>query len=305
MLQIPPDFSERIRTLHGTQGAEWLDKLPVLVERYQRRWKLLLEGPFNGPSYNYVLRARRADGSPVVLKLGVPTRDLLNEIEALRLYDGRGCCRLLEAEPQDGALLLEQLVPGTMLVSLDDEHATRVAAQVMQQLWRPLPEAHPFPTTEQWASGILRLKATFDGGCGPFPCHLVDAAENLFVDLLASSHDPVLLHGDLHHYNILAAQEGCWLAIDPQGVVGEPLYETGALLRNPLPQVATWPELRAILDRRTRILAESLSADRSRIVGWGLAQAVLSSWWNYEGESYFDEATLRIAAALNDLHYER
>ena len=35
------------------------------------------------------------------------------------------------------------------------------------------------------------------------PVTLVEEAEGLFADLLASEEEPVLLHGDLHHHNVL------------------------------------------------------------------------------------------------------
>lgn len=284
--------------LHGAGGKVWLEQLPALLDRLCRRWSLQIEEPLRDLSYNFVARARRDDGSAVILKVGVPNDELLGEIGALRHYDGRGCVLLLEAAPELGAMLLERLEPGTMLVNIDDDRATHIAAEVMQTLWRPLPKSHSFVTIAQWAKGLERLRATFDGGSGPFAPRLVDVAERLFADLLASSAEPVLLHGDLHHYNILAAERAPWLVIDPKGVSGEPLYETGALLRNPMPQVAGWPDLRSRLARRVHILAEHLGADHERIVAWGLAQAVLSSWWNYEDEGKHGEEALVVAEAL-------
>lgn len=288
--------------LHGSDGKVWLEQLPALLDSLCRRWSLVIEQPLRDLSYNFVAQARRHDGTPVMLKVGVPNDELLSEIAALRHYEGRGCVSLLEADPRVGALLLERLEPGTMLVELDDDRATRIAVELMQTLWRPLPEAHSFVTTEKWARGIARLRATFNDGSGPFPPRLVDASERLFPDLLASAQEPVLLHGDLHHYNILAAQRQPWLVIDPKGVSGEPLYETGALLRNPMPQVGAWPNLRRRLARRVDILAEHLQADRARIVAWGLAQAVLSSWWNYEDEGKHGEEALVVAEALLAMH---
>lgn len=292
-----------MRALYGERGEVWLAQLPELLDRTCRRWSLTLESPYPALSYNYVIRARGAEGQPLVLKVGVPNEELLTEMEALRLYGGQGCAGLLAAAPEDGTTLLERLEPGAMLVTLeDDEKATRIAAQVMQALWRPLPADHPFPTTARWARGLQRLRDTFDGGCGPFPRRLVEAAERLFADLLASAAPSVLLHGDLHHYNILSAQRAPWLAIDPKGLSGEPLYETGALLRNPLPQVAGWPELQKTLARRVSILAELLQADGRRILAWGLAQALLSSWWSYEDEGTVGEGSLRAAQALLALY---
>ena len=288
--------------LYGGEGRTWLERLPALLEMCCRRWSLTLNTPFEGLSYNYVVKAWNADGFPVVLKVGVPNHELLTEIDALRLYDGRGCARLLAADHELGAMVLERLRPGAMLVTLPDEQATRIAAEVMEQLWHKLPAQHSFPTVATWSKGMERLRSTFGGGTGPFPRRLVEAAERLFAELLSSAQEPVLLHGDLHHYNILSAERHPWLAIDPKGVSGEPLYETGALLRNPMPQVAVWPDLRKSLARRVDILAEYLQADRTRVVGWAIAQAVLSSWWSYEDEGKVGEEALIVAWALLKIH---
>ena len=231
----------------------------------------------------------------------VPHRELRTEIEALRLYGGRGITHLLAADPDGGALLVERLRPGAPLSQLalqDDEQATRIAAGVMRQLGRPAPAEHHFPTVADWARGLTRLRQEFGGGTGPFPQRLVEAAEALFAELLASMDSPVLLHGDLHHMNILSAGRQPWLALDPKGVVGEPAYETGSLLRNPIPHIFQRPDLRQISARRVDQLAAELNLDRQRILGWGMAQAVLSAWWSYEDHGHGWEPCLILAEIL-------
>jgi streptomycin 6-kinase len=154
---VPGDLARTICEVHGKTGAAWLNGFPALLDACAQRWSLTVGAPFAGLSYNYVAPAVRADGTPVVLKLGVPHRELVCEIEALRLYDGRGIARLLDADAEGGALLLERLEPGTMLSHLaetDDQQATRLAARVMRQLWRPAPSGpHPFPSVADWAGG--------------------------------------------------------------------------------------------------------------------------------------------------------
>lgn len=295
-MSLPASFVRTIHEVFPDRGLAWLDDLPRLVARYEQCWSLTAGPPFGNLSYNYVAPARRADGSEAVLKLGVPNRELSSEIAALRHYDGRGSARLLEADADQGALLIERLTPGTSLATVaDDEQATAVAAQVMRQLWRPLPADHPFPTAAQWAAGLGRLRARFDGGTGPLPADLVARAEGLFRDLLASAASPVLLHGDLHHDNILSARREPWLALDPKGLAGEPAYEPGALMRNPSPQPA------AVLARRADILSEALGIDRRRILEWAFAQAVLSAWWSVEDHGHGWEGAIRVAETLSSL----
>ena len=298
MSSIPQNFIETTQDLYGVDGTEWLSKLPMLIADYAERWSLTVAPPFENLSYNYVAPARRSDNIPVVLKTGFPNPELSCEIDALRLYDGHGMVRLLETDPEQGVMLLERLEPGMMIADLDnDTTATQIAAQVMRQLWCPVPDEHSFPTVAQWAQGLRRLRAEFDGGCGPFPQVLVEAAESLFNDLLSSMDQTVLLHGDLHHYNILSASRQPWLAIDPKGVIGEPAYETGAWLRNPLP-LMTWPRPERVLARRIDQFADELGLDRERIRGWGLAQAVLSAWWYWEDHGSVAEDTLACAQIL-------
>ena len=86
-----------------------------------------------------------------------------------------------------------------------------------------------------------------------------------------------MLHGDLHHFNILRSDAHGWLAIDAKGVVGEPAYETGALLRNPMPAVLDLPDPARVLRRRADALCEALDLDVARVYGWAYAQAVLSA----------------------------
>lgn len=299
MRGLPRGFRRTIVELHGAVGLDWLRQLPATIAACEQRWSLTVMPPFADLSYNYVAPAIRADGTEVVLKVGVPNPELTTEIEALRLYNGRGSVRLLDADPEEGILLLERLQPGTTLSSLaDDGAATSISAGVMRQLWRPVSADHPFPTVAKWAAGLRRLRDHFDGGAGPFPVNLVETAESLFGELLISMEEPVLLHGDLHHENILSAERQPWLALDPKGVVGEPAYEVGALLRNPLPRLLTEPQPARVLARRVDQLAEELGFDRERIAGWGLAQAVLSAWWSFEDHGHGWEPAIACAEIL-------
>ncbi len=301
MMKLPPHFTKTV-TNTFTGGAAWLGRLPDLLAECERRWNLTVRpSPFT-LSYNYVAPATLADGTEIVLKVGVPNRELRTEIEALWLYNGRSAVRLLDADPDKGILLLERLYPGEMLTTItDDDEATRLAAQAMQALWRPLPADHNFPSVADWAGGMAELREEFGGGTGPFDRKVVETAESLFTALLASSGQPVLLHGDLHHYNILSSGDG-WRVIDPKGVAGEPAYEVGALLRNPFTIFAE-PELKRITARRLDILAETLALDRERLRQWSLAQAVLSAWWSYEdgGDPADWEPTMWLAGVLAEL----
>jgi streptomycin 6-kinase len=263
-----------------TMGAEWIGRLPTLIAAIEERWALQIGSPYANQSYHYVAPALRADGSAAVLKLGKPNVEFKRQMEALRLYDGHGAVRPLEADSEIGAMLLERLEPGSMLSSLCetgcDEQATSVAAKIMRELWRPAPPDCDFPAVADWAQGLATLRRYYDGKTGPIPERLVVKAESLFANLLASSTAHLLLHGDLHHFNILSAQREPWLVIDPKGLVGDPGYEIGAFLRNPVLRT------RESLSRTIAQLSEELGLDRRRLLDWAFAEGVLSASWHVE-----------------------
>ena len=272
----------------------WLDALPALLDEYATRWKLTLGPPFE-LSYNYVAPAIRADGSRCVLKAGVPDRERRTEIAALAHYDGNGAIRLLEADADRGVALLERAEPGDMLLTLDDDdERTIIAADTMRTLFRPPPPGVDFPTIASWSLIFGRLRARFDGGTGPFPAPLFERAEAIATD--AGDGEQVLLHGDLHHGNILRATRLPWLAIDPKGVAGDPACEAGSLLLNP------WTEPLAdivrLIPRRLDILAEYLAIDRERLAAWSLHKAVLSACWTVEDGEGPPGGALAVAEAL-------
>ena len=55
----------------GDDGARWLADLPAIVREVARDWDLAVGAPYE-LSYHYVTAVTCADGTPAVLKLGVP-----------------------------------------------------------------------------------------------------------------------------------------------------------------------------------------------------------------------------------------
>jgi len=302
MFVIPDNFRRDMIVMHGEEAIAWLERLPAILANCQRRWSLTIGPPF-ALTFNYVAPAVRADGTQVVLKVCSLTDEFPQQPEALRLVDGYGMVRLLECDPAEEIMLLERLMPGTFLRNVeDDQVSTSIAASIMRKIWRPVPEKHPFKTVQDWGKGFDRLRQYYGGGTGPFPKALLEEAETLYRELSASMVEPVLLHGDLHHENILAAEREPWLAIDPKGLVGEPAYEVGAWLRNPMPQLLDMPQPGRILARRIDQLAEELGFDRARLRDWGLAQAMLSAWWSMEDSGELSIFSITCAELLAAIH---
>ena len=112
LLSLSSDFVRRIVKVHGPEGKTWIKNLPALRAQCFERWSLTNAEPLSGLSYYYLEKAKTEDGSAVILKLGLPNPELSTEILALRYYGGKGAVRLMQADPQLGALLLEQVQSG-------------------------------------------------------------------------------------------------------------------------------------------------------------------------------------------------
>lgn len=280
-MNLPSEFVANIEGVFGKAGRRFLANLPALIEEASHKWGLTNVRPSPELSYNFVAFARRGD-EQVVLKMGVPNRELKSEMAALRLFNGEGACRLIDHDVRKYWMLLERLQPGVMLVTLeDDEQATRIAAEVMQRIWRPAPVEDAFIRLSDWFDGLKKLRPHFKGRTGPFDEKLVERVESSVKDFFAENHKPVLMHGDFHHYNILSSERG-WLVIDPKGVIGPACYEVGPLLINPWGDLLNGNHYRQLTKRRIDILHEQLGFERERIREWGLAHAVLSAWWSIE-----------------------
>lgn len=300
---IADGLRETVERVHGESGRQWLLTLPALLSESCARWSLELHQPFENLSYNLVIPGQMSDGTEIVLKLGVPCPELLTEAAALSLFDGAGAVRLLEHDAPRGLLLLERVTPGTPLFKLqENREATRTAATLMRRLWRHRspPVEHSFPSLPVWFRSLARLRDRFDGGSGPFPVELISKAEDTFADLNATSDNNVLLHGDLHHANILFSEKRGWLAIDPKGIVGDPGYEVGPFMLNQLPSNSSESAIREILNERLSIFSNELYIRRERLARWAFCHAVLSAVWDFEEDAECGD-TIRLARMLERL----
>ncbi|HET6387561.1 MAG TPA: aminoglycoside phosphotransferase family protein [Armatimonadota bacterium] len=291
------EFQRTIIEVAGEDGRRWLAELPSILAACAARWSLRICLPCFDLSYNYVVPVVRDNGEEAVLKLGLPGPERDCEREALRLFDGRGMVRLIESDPSAGAMLLERLRPGDPLPP-GDAAAISITAGLMRQYWRPPPEGYVFPSLADWAEGLRTMRDRFGGGTGPLPIDLVERAEGLFQDLLASTDAPVLLHGDLHYGNILTAERAPWIAIDPKGVVGDSAYDTATLLCSLVNENNESPSSRRMFARDLDRLTEELELDRERILGWAIAQSVLSAWWMIEDHGRDWEPAIACAGFL-------
>jgi streptomycin 6-kinase len=264
-LKGPARLAANCRT--NPERTDWLGRLPDTLRILERRWSLTIGEPFDGEdvSCSWVSPVGLADGTSAVLKLGIPHMEGEHELQGLRFWNGDPTVRLLSADEELGAMLLERCHPGTPLRALPETAQDLVIAGLLRRLWRVPAAPHPFrplaALMKHWTEETLA-----DTERWPDP-GLVRAGLRLFRELPRTAPVEVLLTTDLHAGNVLQAEREPWLVIDPKPFAGDPAYDATQHLFN------CDARLRSDPDRTIGRMAELLSVDRVRVRLWTFARA--------------------------------
>ena len=205
---------------------------------------------------------------PCVLKIAGPEHNAIDEALALEAWNGNGAVRLLEADREHGALLLERLDPDRTLRTTELATAAEIAGRLIRELAVPAPAGLPLLTDiASQKPGILRRR---QGALGePVPGRWIDIACGLACDL-ATDPGSQLVHGDLHYDNILAGSRRPWLAIDPKPVIGNPERSVAELMWDRIDDATQPHDVHALFAALTR--TGMLHPERAR--AWTIVQAV-------------------------------
>jgi streptomycin 6-kinase len=304
---LPEDLKRRFMWGGTDVGLPWLERAPDIVREWCDRWNITLEPAVPALTFNLVLFGTSPEHGQVVLKLSPPHEEVRAEVEATRAANGPGLVRLIASDPDVSIMLMERVTPGTQLRmmtdagAIGDEEATRIAASEMKKMWVAPPEGHHLFPLDRWFTALFTYHDTHVNGDGPIPHHLVELAVEQAREVLATQREIVVLHGDVHHENILADDVYGWTLIDYKGLVGERGYDIGTWIRNPR-GLEQWPDLEGVIERRLDIFTEELGINRERLWQWSMVHAVLSSCWTLEepgAEWTGDCSVAEILASMN------
>ncbi|GAA4154194.1 aminoglycoside phosphotransferase family protein [Leifsonia shinshuensis] len=249
----------------------------ALLAPWRARWALSPDGAaFATPSS--VLQPVTLDGRAAFLKLATGAEEAAGG-RVLRWWAGRGAAPVLAADGD--ALVLARATGDRSLSALaasgpdGDDEATRILCRAALRLQRvddrPRPEGL-FDLT-RWFAELFEHAAeqpySHDG--------MFRRAEEEARALLAAPAGDVVLHGDVHHGNVLDFGTDGWLAIDPKHVHGDPAFDFANILCNPDPEVALAP---GRFERTVAVIAEETGVDERRMLRWALAWAGLSAAWS-------------------------
>lgn len=239
-----------------------------------RRWRLHPDGDAETTSYSTLIPVRTEDGAPAMLKLAHVDEEARGA-ELLVALDGHGVARVLR---HDGAAILLERATGTrdliaMVRAGDDDGATRILCGVADRLHAETARVLELPDPPELVDLETWFRQLFAHADELGPLHRAGAA--VARRLLDEARDPVVLHGDLHHGNVLDFGERGWLAIDPKGLIGDAEFDVCNVLCNPHERALAPGRLA----RQFAVVVDATGFGDRRLRDWLVAWCALSSTW--------------------------
>ena len=278
----------------GDDWAAWVDRLPALARDLLDEWVLTIDGALMNGFCSLVVPVLTADGERAVLKLHTDADADESDFEhlALQHWHGNGAVLLLRADPRRRAMLLERLHPRD-LTTIGDLEACEVVAGLYGRIHVPaVPQLRTITSyVERWTADLEALPPD-----APIPRRMREQCVSLARDLVA---DPAsvgrIIHGDLHHHNVLAADREPWLVIDPKPMSGDPHYEVAPMLWNRWDDIVAG-DVRTNLRRRFHTIVDTAGLDEDRARDWVVVRMVHNmSWAVIDGDPDEDYLTMCVA----------
>jgi streptomycin 6-kinase len=278
-LDVPDLVIQRAST-NGAAGRRWLDGLPEVVAELSDRWGLELGAAFAGGTAGYVVAATDPSRRECVLKVAMPLdmndRDAFGRsVRAHQLADGQGCAELLAHDTSVPAMLLERLGPNLAELGMTVPQILEAVTSTLRSFWRPVP-AEGLRAGDDQARWLAHYIADTWIELGR-PCEraVIDQAVSL-CDRRAAAFDPsraVLVHGDAHGWNTLAAGADNYKFVDVEGLFSEPEHDLAVVMREYNEPLLQGDTPRLVRDR-AELLADQCALDPHIVWEWGFIERV-------------------------------
>ncbi len=276
-VRLQPLTRSRVADLGGV-GARWQAGLPATLDELAARWDLTWGRPVPGGSASYVARARTRAGAERVVKVVLPDPALADEARVLGAAQGHGYALLHDRAPEHRALLMESLGEPLDRLPAEPEHKLRLALAVLAEAWRApagaaTDTADPAPRLRR---GVLERDERLGRPTDP---RVLRAALACADEVAGWDGARVVAHGDPHPANVLQAAEprpgapGGWVLVDPDGVLADPAYDVGVLLRDWCSHLRG-PDARRRLRGWCELAADPTGLDPDRIWAWAFLERV-------------------------------
>ena len=269
--ELDEEVRGRLRRRYGAEADVWLAALPAVLDELGERWELEWGAVIQRGNMSVVIRCRAAGDRAAVLKICPDRVRLAGEATALASWSTTHVPAVLAVDESVGALLIEEIEPGTPLDEIPTEPSVERLGELMRSLHESgAPDAGYPPVAD-------RIAYLFDSGTKPYelkpelleliPLELYERGRRLALRLAADPARTVRLHGDLTPVNVLDGGDDRGLvAIDPGPCLGDPAFEAVDFV---LWRVNDGDAIAS----RAETLAPAIGADPARLIDWCAAFA--------------------------------
>ncbi|KAA0698333.1 streptomycin resistance protein [Neorhizobium sp. P12A] len=262
-----------------------IDSIPVCL---RKRWHIRAGVSIADTRSSHVYRVERQDADPAILKILKP--EGMNELPGMAFLEwraGKGAVLLIDRF--ENACLVED-AGRQILRDHYTEHGDEAAIEIILSVLADLHSSSPL----QPPKGLVPLRRHFqslfqavDRGAYSDHADLLRWGAALAERLLAEQTDIRPLHGDLHHDNIVTGGPRGWLAIDPQGLIGDPAYDVANVFGNPLGGAKDILDPKRIA-RLAKSFSEVLGCSERKILRFAGAHSAVSVCWSMAAEPSTD-----------------
>ncbi len=280
-------------------GKDFYGKVLKDIEFYSSKWKLEIIQLIDYFSVNCLFICRSGYYGDAILKICKPCKEVLTELNTLREYNGRRFCKVFDSDIENGIILEELIYPG---VQLRDEKILEKRLSVFSSLYNQL-HIEPFsmelyPTYTQWVSRITEYMSRREDYRELYL--YMEKAKEICLSLDLKYSKKMLLHGDLHHDNILLSNNGEYKIIDPKGVVGDPIFDVPRFILNEqddtLPSHQNYLKTGKIID----FFEKSLNIPSKVIKQCFFIEMAMANCWEVESGSALNLDSVAMAEAIMD-----
>ena len=293
MIDLSPAYRRMVKTNWGKEGEEWLAQIPELLSKYSNIFDLRDLRLCGNLSYNLVLSGECLKYGSVIVKIGLPDNGVLNEMIALEAYNGKLACKCHFSDKKDRVMILERLIPGETLHKIKDRlKRVEIFAQTANDLMIEDPENQRLPLYGEVLARAFQ-KADNDSDKYKELIGQIRQAEKFYREITEAKLPKYLLHGDLHHGNILSCKEG-WKAIDPHGFIGERIVEAARFMENEIAiEELSESNIREVIDLTSKYYRE----DKDKLARVLFIDHILTGCWNIEENCSEEERRRDMAMA--------
>lgn len=203
-----------------------------------------------------------------------PGDDVAAEVRALRFWGGHGTVRLVDADLDRSATLLERLDGSRSLLRVPLREAVPVLAGIMLDLAVPAP--HDVPSTNDLAAAAgASFTREWESSGRPTTPQRLTCAREAALRLATGPQGGRAANGDLHHEQVLAGVRAPWLVVDPVLLRGDVEYDLARVLWTRLDEMAGAAEV----ERWFEVVVDHTRVPRERARDWVVVRSMSYLLW--------------------------